>query len=253
MATKLLFEIAWTHVTARVRQTLVGMAGVAMGVGFTIMMAGLMQGSQIDFLRQLVDTMPHVTMQDERRTAPAQPADQEYGAVQMSNVANVNNRPGIKYPESVMASLRSWIPGDVAPQVKTTAIIDHGGRIGVTLVGIDPRQEARVSKLPSQMREGQISDLLRAPNAIIIGTALAEKLAVKTGDTVNLIGGNGTQVNSAVAGIFRSGLKRVDEGQIYALMGTAQLMMGQSGVINELRVRLNNPVIADAIAKRVES
>jgi lipoprotein-releasing system permease protein len=253
MAANLILNIAWTHVTTRVRQTLVGMAGVAMGVGFTIMMAGLMQGSQIDFLRQLVDTMPHVTMQDERRTAPAQPADQEYGAVQMSNVANVNNRPGIKYPESVMASLRSWIPGDVAPSVKTTAIIDHGGRIGITLVGIDPRQEVKVSKLPSQMREGQISDLLRAPNGIIIGQALAEKLAVKTGDSVSLIGGQGTQVNSAIVGIFRSGLKRVDEGQIYALIGTAQVMMGQSGIINELRLRLNDPVSADTIAKRVEA
>ena len=252
MAGNLLFNIAWTHVTTRVRQTLVGMAGVAMGVGFTIMMAGLMQGSQIDFLRQLVDTMPHVTVQDERRTAPAQPADQEYGAVQMSNVANVNNRPGIRYPESVMSSLRAWIPGDVAPSVKTTAIIDHGGRIGITLVGIDPRQEVKVSKLPAQMREGQVSDLQRAPNAIIIGQALAEKLAVKTGDTVSLIGGQGTQVSSSIVGIFRSGLKRVDEGQIYATLGTAQVMMGQSGIINELRVRLNNPIIADAIAKRVE-
>jgi len=253
MAANLILNIAWTHVTTRVRQTLVGMAGVAMGVGFTIMMAGLMQGSQIDFLRQLVDTMPHVTVQDERRTAPVQPADQEYGAVQMSNVANINSRPGIKYPESVMASLRSWIPGDVAPSVKTTAIVDHGGRIGITLVGIDPRQEVKVSKLPSQMREGQISDLLRAPNGIIIGQALAEKLAVKTGDTVSLIGGQGTQVSAAIVGIFRSGLKRVDEGQIYALISTAQVMMGQSGIINELRLRLNDPVSADVIARRVEA
>ncbi len=44
MAANLILNIAWTHVTTRVRQTLVGMAGVAMGVGFTIMMAGLMQG-----------------------------------------------------------------------------------------------------------------------------------------------------------------------------------------------------------------
>ena len=185
MAAKLILDIAWTHVTARVRQTLVGMAGVAMGVGFTIMMAGLMEGSQIDFLRQLVDTMPHVTVQDERRAAPAQPADREYGAVQMSGVANVGSRPGIKYPETAMASLRSWLPGDVAPQVKTTAIVDYcGGRVGVTLVGIDPRQEVRVSKLATQMREGQINDLNRAPNAVIIGQALAEKLAVKAGNTV---------------------------------------------------------------------
>jgi lipoprotein-releasing system permease protein len=254
MAAKLILDIAWTHVTARVRQTLVGMAGVAMGVGFTIMMAGLMEGSQIDFLRQLVDTMPHITVQDERRAAPPQPADREYGAVQMSGVANVGSRPGIKYPETAMASLRSWIPGDVAPQVKTTAIVDHGGgRIGVTLVGIDPRQEIRVSKLATQMREGQISDLSRAPNAVIIGQALAEKLAVKTGNTVTLIGGQGTEVSAAVAGIFRSGMKRVDEGQIYALLSTAQLMMGQSGIVNELRLRLNDPLIADKVAKQVEA
>jgi lipoprotein-releasing system permease protein len=254
MATNLLFDIAWTHVTTRVRQTLVGMAGVAMGVGFTIMMAGLMQGSQIDFLRQLVDTMPHVTVEDERRSVPVQPADQQYGAVQISSVANVNGRPGIKYPDSVMAQLRSWIPGDVAPSVRTTAIIDHGGgRIGVTLVGIDPRQESRVSKLSSQMREGTIADLLRAPNAIIIGQALAEKLAVKTSNTVLLIGGQGSEVSATVVGIFRSGLRRVDEGQIYALIGFAQTTVGQNGLINELRLRLNDPLIAQKLATQVEA
>src|SRR5947207_9124052 len=146
MTTNLLLSIAWTHVSTRVRQTLVGMFGVAMGVGFTIMMAGLMQGSQIDFLRQLVDTMPHVTVGDERRSIPSQPADQEYAAVGMSNVANVNKRPGIKYPETIMTSLRSWLPGEVAPSVKTTAILDHSGaRIGVTLTGLDPRLDVRVS------------------------------------------------------------------------------------------------------------
>jgi lipoprotein-releasing system permease protein len=250
----LLLDIAWTHVTARVRQTLVGMAGVAMGVGFTIMMAGLMQGSQIDFLHQLVDTMPHVTVQDERRSAPEQPADREYGAVQMSNVANVSSRPGIKYPQSVMASLKSWIPGDVTPSVRTTAIIDHGGgRVGITLVGIDPRQEVRVSKLASQMRDGQISDLTRAPNGIIIGLALAEKLALKTGETVTLIGGQSNQVTATVVGVFRSGLKRVDEGQIYSLISFAQVMMGQSGIINELRLRLDDPLIAQKVAAGVEA
>jgi lipoprotein-releasing system permease protein len=254
MATNLLLSIAWTHVSSRVRQTLVGMFGVAMGVGFTIMMAGLMQGSQIDFLRQLVDTMPHITVNDERRSVPTQPADQEYAAVAMSNVANVNPRPGIRYPDALMASLKSWLPGDVAPSVRTTAIIDHGGgRIGVTLSGIDPRFEARVSKLASQMREGQLSDLAKAANGIIIGQALAEKLAVKSGNTVVLAGGEGAQISATVVGIFRSGLKRVDEGQIYSLIGMAQTLMGQNGIINELRLRLNDPLIAQKVATQVEA
>src|SRR5258705_11419280 len=102
MATNLVLSIAWTHVSTRVRQTLDGMFGVAMGVGFTIMMAGLMQGSQIDFLRQLVDTMPHVTVGDERRSVPNQPADQESAAVGMCNLANFNRRPGIKSSDPIM-------------------------------------------------------------------------------------------------------------------------------------------------------
>ena len=87
--------------------------------------------------------------------------------------------------------------------MKTTAIINHGGaRIGITLSGIDPRREVHVSKLASQMREGKLDDLLRAPNGIIMGEALAEKLGVKTGNTVLLIGGQGVQLNSTVAGFF---------------------------------------------------
>src|SRR5712692_3490645 len=239
MTTNLLLSIAWTHVSTRVRQTLVGMFGVAMGVGFTIMMAGLMQGSQIDFLRQLVDTMPHVTVEDERRSVPSQPAEEEYAAVGMSNVPNVSRRPGIKYPDAVMASLRSWLPGDVAPSVKTTALVEHGGgRVGVTLTGIDPRLEVRVSKLASQMREGQLTDLSKAANGIIIGQALAEKLAVKYGNTVLLGGGQGTPISATVVGIFKSGIKSVDEGQIYSLMSLASCLLGLIGLVSSLWLRL---------------
>ena len=63
----LTLDIAWTHVRTRLRQTLVGMLGIAMGVGFSVMMAALMVGSQNDFVDQLVDTLPHVTVRDERR------------------------------------------------------------------------------------------------------------------------------------------------------------------------------------------
>ena len=56
----LIFDIALTHVRARVRQTGFAVAGVATGVGFSIMMASLMQGSQDDFTQRLVNTLPHI-------------------------------------------------------------------------------------------------------------------------------------------------------------------------------------------------
>jgi len=66
---------------------------------------------------------------------------------------------------------RVW-PGDVGRLgPHSPSIIDHGGgRIALTLTGIDPRLRLAL-QLATQMREGVISALSRAPNAIIIGDA----------------------------------------------------------------------------------
>ena len=64
----LILDIAWTHVRARVRQTGFAVAGVATGVGFSIMMAALMQGSQDDFTSRLVNTPTNVARR--RRNRP---------------------------------------------------------------------------------------------------------------------------------------------------------------------------------------
>ena len=62
---------------------LVAVAGVATGVGFSIMMAALMEGSQKDFTRQLIDALPHITVSDERRHAPPQPAEVAFAAAEI--------------------------------------------------------------------------------------------------------------------------------------------------------------------------
>src|SRR5688572_1787420 len=72
---RLILDIALTHILGRGRQTLVAVIGVAVGVGFSIAMAALMQGGQDDFVEQLIDTMPHVQVTDERRTPKRQPAE----------------------------------------------------------------------------------------------------------------------------------------------------------------------------------
>jgi lipoprotein-releasing system permease protein len=102
VAMSLLLHIAWTHVSTRLRQTVIGIFGVSTGVGFTIMMASLMQGSQMDFIKQLVDTMPHITVSDEHRGEARQPADQQYAATQIFNYTATERRDGIKYPAAVM-------------------------------------------------------------------------------------------------------------------------------------------------------
>ncbi len=175
-------------------------------------------------------------------------------AVQMSDIANVGKRPGIKYPELVMSSLRSWIPGDVAPSVKTTAIINHGGaRIGITLDRHRPPPRASGLETRRANARGKARRPFARAERHHHRRGAGRKARLKTGNTVLLIGGQGVQLNSTVTGLFRSGLKRVDESQIYSLMGPAQVMMGQSGVVNQLRLRLTDPMLAQKVAAQVEA
>lgn len=74
----LILTIAWTHIRHRTRQTMVAIAGVITGVGFSIMMAAMMEGSQNDFIKTLVDALPHISVTDELREPTRQPANIVY-------------------------------------------------------------------------------------------------------------------------------------------------------------------------------
>ena len=250
----LVFDIAWTHVRARVRQTGFAAAGVATGVGFSIMMAALMQGSQDDFIRRLVNTLPHITVTDERRTPPVQPAQKFFDAAEIRGLKPEARRPGIKNPLATMASLESWLPGSVAPTVRVQAIIRYANRdVATSIIGIDPRREAKVSDLPKQMRSGvPLKALYRATNAIILGDRLPEKIGARIGANITLQTSEGASLTAQVVGFFHTGVRQIDESTAYVLIKTGQILARQTGLINELRIRLNNPMISREIAEQVE-
>ena len=249
----LIFDIAWTHVRARVRQTGFAVAGVATGVGFSIMMASLMQGSQDDFTRRLVDTLPNITVSDERRAPPAQPAETLYAAAEMHGLTPEARRPGIKNPLATMAALEAWLPGRIAPSVKVQAIIRYANKdIATSITGIDPTREALVSDLPRQMRGATLTALYRATNAIVVGDRLAEKIGARIGANITLQTSVGARLSAQVVGFFHSGVRQIDEGSAYVLTKTGQILARQTGLINELRVRLSDPLISRDIATRIE-
>ncbi len=174
----LIFDIALTHVRSRVRQTGFAVAGVATGVGFSIMMASLMQGSQDDFTHRLINTLPHITVTDERRTPPSQPAEVQFKAAEIHGLTPEARRPGIKNPLAIMAALEAWMPGGVAPSAKVQAIIRYANHdIATTVTGIDPRRESKVSELPNQMRGATLIALYRATNAIVSAIGCRTKSA----------------------------------------------------------------------------
>jgi lipoprotein-releasing system permease protein len=251
---RLVLDIAVTHVLARVRQTLVGMFGVAMGVGFSVMMAALMEGSQRDFVTQLVDSLPHITISDERRHPPRQPAEDVYAAVQFSGLRTPVIRPGIRNPYAIMASVETWLQGAVAPSVATRAVIRYAGRdTAANVTGIDPRREVSVSKLASQIREGTLDSLYKSSNAVILGDKLAAKIGARVGNTIALVSGTGQILSCTVVALLHTGISQTDETQAYTLIKTAQILTGQTALVNAIRIRTTDILAARDVAARIEA
>jgi lipoprotein-releasing system permease protein len=250
----LVLEIALTHIRFRVRQSLVAVAGVATGVGFSIMMAALMEGSQADFMRQLIDALPHIAVSDERRQPTLQPAETAFAAAEVHGLTPQARRPGIKNPMAIIASLEGWVPGTVAPSTRTQGIIRYAARdVGAGITGIDPHREPKVSMLASQMRQGTLQSLYRSTNAIILGDRLAQKIGARIGANITVQGAKGTRIGAQVVGTFRSGITAVDESTAYVLVKTAQVLAQQAGLVNELRVRVHDAMAALDVARRIES
>lgn len=250
----LVIDIALTHIRSRMRQTLVGLLGVATGVGFSVMMASLMEGSQEDFIKRLVDSLPHISVTDERREPPVQPAERAYDAVRIYSLSTEKERPGIKNPFAIMAALEGWLPGSVAPSVQSKAIIRYAGRdTAATVIGVDPRREVKVSQLATQMQQGSLDALYKASNAVILGDGLATKIGARVGNTLSITTSGARPMFAQVVGLFHAGVRQIDENQVYTLVKTAQILEQQTGLVNELRIRVNDAMASRDIASRIET
>jgi lipoprotein-releasing system permease protein len=240
-------------VRSRARQTVFAVAGVATGVGFSIMMASLMEGSQDDFMRQLINALPHITVSDERRQPPRQPAEIAYAAAEIRGLTPETRRKGIKNPLATMASLEAWLPGAVAPSVQTKGILRYASRdVPVSITGVDPEREPKVSQLATQMRQGRLISLYRTSNAMILGDRLAEKLGARVGSNITLQTSAGHPLNAQVVGTSHTGVRPVDETTAYVLIRTGQIIERQIGLVNEMRVRVADPLAARDVARRIE-
>jgi lipoprotein-releasing system permease protein len=248
----LVLDIAYTHVRTRARQTLIAIFGVATGVGFSIMMAGLMEGSQDDFVKTLVDTLPHISITDERNQPTLQPAQVLFDTVEMHGLTPEVRRRGIRNPKATIAALESWVPGALTPSVKSNGLIRYAGRdVSVSITGIDPQSEVKVSQLAKHMRIGSLNSLFSSSNAIILGDRLSDKLGARIGANITIVATSGTRISGNVVGIFHSGARQVDEGSAYVLLKTAQILENQTSIVNEIRIRLADPLKSRSIATRI--
>lgn len=252
----LVVAIATAHLTHRKRQTLVSVVGVAMGVGFFIAMAALMQGMQTYFITKVIDSWPHIIIKDEFREAPRQPAELVYpdGAVAVSSVKPQDELRGVKNARAILAALAETPGMTAAPTLRTQVFLRYGSKdMSATLVGIDPVKERLVTQLEQDIKEGSLPALNTVPNGIIIGEGVAKKLGISLGNTITATSVSGAVLKMKVAGIFSTGVTALDNFETYALLKKAQVLADRPNVINQVRVRLTDVTEAREKAAELEA
>jgi lipoprotein-releasing system permease protein len=124
------------------------------------------------------------------------------------------------------------------------------------VAGVNITEEDKMFDVKGNMVEGNLEDLNRVNNSILIGKILADKLSLHVGDniTVGTGTGSGKPMVMRIIGIYSSGVKQVDESKSYANIVQAQNLMGKDrSYVTDIKVNLKDYNQASAVARDFET
>src|SRR5438128_8190070 len=182
-------SIALKHLLARRRQSLVSLSGIVLGVAFFLAVSSLMQGSERDFVRRLVDNSPHITIQEEFRNPRLQPVEKLYpaGAIEIRRVKPLTETRGIRGYHQILEGLRTLPTLRASPVLAGQALVSFAGKdIAISLNGMIPAEVNDVSTIQNYMVAGSVDALAAHPDGIVLRDALARKLLLALGDHVTV-------------------------------------------------------------------
>ena len=236
--------IALRYLLARRRQafisviSLISTIGVGVGVIALIVALAMMTGIQGELRDRILGSTAHIYVQKDIGI-------EDYRA----EVQNLLEVPGVL---------------GAAPAIMGKALISsENGNGFITLKGIDPQLEPRVTDIGRTMESGSVEGVDASDGAlpgILIGRLLANALKVKVGDTVNLLTPQGRlspfgmlprNWPTRIAGIYSLGLQEFDEEWGFVSLPYAMRLRGIEQV-EMIQLRVDDINASPAIANRVE-
>lgn len=251
---KLILNVAFHLLKARLKQTVVAAVGVTFGIAMFIALVSFMNG-----LNELLDGLmlnrtPHVRLYNEVKPSENQPLDlsKEY----KSNTNFINSiKPkdrgkSIYNAKAIIKVLKEDSRViDVAPKV-TSSVLFNSGTIEISgfVNGIDIVAEDKLFKISDYINEGKVSDLAQN-NSIIIGKGLADKMLLTVGDIIKVSTSNGNLASLKIVGFSEIGIAEIDNVMSYTSLATAQKILGQpKNYITDIQLNLYDKETAPAVA-----
>lgn len=233
--------VALRYLLARRKQAFISLIsvistlGVAVGVMALIIALALMTGLQQELRDRIVGSTAHIYVFKIGGGLEDVPAEVQRLAAQ----------PGVS---------------GAAPVLLGKGILKSAeGSSFITLKGIDPALEGRVTEVGRSMRAGSL-DALAGGDGIVIGEDLARSLRVSVGDQVELLTPEGTLTPFGmapgsrvldVAGIYRLGLYEFDAAYGFIAMETAMRILRRDSP-DFIELRAEDMFAAPSIARAIE-
>lgn len=258
---KLAFTIATTHLLTKKKQSIVAMLGVTFGISMFIIMISFMTGVNQFTEDMAMDNTPHVRIykpleiEDKKIVALDKPQDDNSWYV-VQHQRPKNELSKIKNGLALMERIEA-MPGvrGVAPQLATQVFYNNGPvKISGNIYGIDVKRQSELFDLDKKMDLGDLDDLLKSSDVIVMGKGLAQKMNVTVGDRVSVTTPEGGNLNLKVAGIFSFGIAQMDQTQSYATLATVQkILQKDPSYVTDLNVKMNDVTTASALKTKLEN
>ena len=236
---QLIFSLAWRNLWRNKRRTLVILFAIVLGVWAMIITAAFMRGMVFQMLEDTVDNLAghvqihHALYLDDPVIANVFIPD--------ATTAEITSDPRVS-----MWSDRIRLPAVVLSERETT---------GITLLGVDPERESRISFIGDAIVEGRFLES-PADNGVVIGRGLAEKLETGVGkrivlmsqDRKNEIADRGFRI----VGIFDAPLDPTEKAFLFVGKETAAKMLGLTKEVSEIVLRVHDPDTVDSLVADVD-
>ena len=224
------FSVISRHITYRKWRTFLSAGAVALAVAISIVFISIQNGFS-DFLFDIVFRfLPHITV------SPREGED--YIHLYRNIVDTAWALPGVL---------------GVSPTLTATATLAFKDKAdNVAMIGIEPVEANKIGEISKNMVQGDIASVMGGKR-IVMGQALADKLKVKMGDTVQARFPDAVPVNLVVSGLFSFGYKPVDEGVVYVSLDTARQFLDQGDVLTSIEIKLEDPFQAQVDSSKLRS
>ncbi|WP_418645099.1 ABC transporter permease [Tenacibaculum insulae] len=226
-------KIAKVHLTSRIRQLLVAVLSICFGISMYIAMNSFMAGVNNIQTEITFSSMSHIKIYNdlsENITSILPKPKDERTLLMVSNARNIQYTKGIKNADAIKDKLLNMpeING-VALQLNEQIFIRNGvSNTSASLSGIETINEHKLFEIGKYIIDGDLSDLDKRSDGIILGVGLAQRIGVKPGNTISLSTSEGVSKIFKVIGLLESGSKVRDMTSALVSIETARQLFSKN-------------------------